>query len=309
MEIRAFAEQIFYADTLEGKLENPAAALMRVPHGIPTLSDEQPGDAVEWQCPSRPPHLEIASKRQRKRLPHIESLRDPEMRVRTLHAFGNHELMALEMMAWALLAFPTAPRGFRMGLVRIILDEQEHTRLYVERVRAMGAEFGDFPLNDHFWRIAPQIKDPLTWVCAMHLTLEQANLDHAPYYERIFRGFDDHEAASLMQRIFADELMHVRFGGHWLRHYTPKGSSAFEHFLSHLPAYCTPTRARGFEFNEEGRRMAGLDDEFIRRMAEIDRQPAPDLVEQPTAPSQKPARSPDAPPLPRIKLDLLSSKP
>jgi uncharacterized ferritin-like protein (DUF455 family) len=293
---------------LEGKLENPAAALMRIPNGLPMLSDEQPGDAVEWQCPSRPAFLEIASKRKRKRIPHAEALRDPEMRVRTLHAFANHELMALEMMAWALLAFPHAPRGFRMGLVRIILDEQEHTRLYIERVQAMGAAFGDFPLNDHFWRIAPQIKDPLTWVCAMHLTLEQANLDHAPFYERIFREFDDHASAALMQRIFADELMHVRFGGHWLRHYTPEGTSSFEQFLSHLPVWCSPTRARGLEFNEEGRRLAGLDDEFIQRMAEIDRQPNPPTESEAT-PAKKAQRVADGPPRPRWTFDLLSCKP
>ncbi|MCB9638269.1 MAG: DUF455 family protein [Myxococcales bacterium] len=275
MEIRDFAEQIFFADTLEGKLTNPAAALMSAPHLLPSLTDEQPGDAVDWQRPSRPPHLEIASKRKRKRIPRAESLHDPEMRARTLHAFGNHELMALEMMAWALLAFPNAPRGFRMGLVRIILDEQEHTRLYIERVQAMGAEFGDFPLNDHFWRIAPQIKDPLTWVCCMHLSLEQANLDHAPFYERVFRSFDDHGAADLMKQIFTDELMHVRFGGHWLRHYTPDGESPFENFITHLPKWCEPHRARGLEFNEDGRRRAGLDEEFIARMAEIETSPGP----------------------------------
>ena len=45
------------------------------------------------------------------------------------------------MFAWALLAFPEAPLDFRRGLLRILDDEQRHTRMYIARVEDAGARF------------------------------------------------------------------------------------------------------------------------------------------------------------------------
>lgn len=259
MELREWAWRIFYADCLEEKLLVP-------PGGLRALHDEKPGTAVAWQAPARPQALKIAPRHQRKKFPHPSSMAQEEMRVRSLHAFANHELMALEMMAWALLAFPQAEKSFRRGLANILLDEQRHFQLYCDRLAAMGVTFGQLPVNDHFWRAGPTIADPLDWVCAMHLTFEQSNLDHAPYYGRLFREADDLASADLMKVIFEDEVQHVRFGSRWLQKYKPPGESAFEVFVKHCGAINPPDRARGVEFQEQARRDAGLDDDFIRSL-------------------------------------------
>jgi uncharacterized ferritin-like protein (DUF455 family) len=180
--------------------------------------------------------------------------------------FANHELMALEMMAWALLAFPDAEPSFRKGLANILLDEQHHFRLYSERLSAMGVQFGDLPVNDHFWRSAGYIASPLDWVCTMHLTFEQSNLDHAPYYGRLFREVEDFASAQLMQTIFEDEIRHVRFGSRWLKHYQPVESTQFDAYASHCSTGNPPIRAMGPEFQAEARRQAGLDEDFIERL-------------------------------------------
>ncbi len=259
MEIRQWALRIFQADNLEEKLLEPEG-------GLKALTDEQPGAPVPWNRPARPRHLQVAARRARKKFPHPQSLHQPEMRVRCLHAFANHELMALEMMAWALLAFPQAERTFRKGLAKILLDEQGHFRLYVERLHRLNVNFGDLPINDHFWRVGPDLSSPLDWVCAMHLTFEQSNLDHAPFYGRLFRQADDLDSAQLMQTIFEDEIQHVRFGSRWLKHYQPADSSAFETFLRHCAPGNPADRARGIEFQEQARRQAGLDEDFIRSL-------------------------------------------
>ena len=262
MELSAFAERILFADSLEGKFFRP-------PGGLSGVTDRDPGSPRQWSEPGRPAELAIAPRGERVKFPHPENLGDPVMAVRALHTFANHELMAIEMMAWALLAYPDAPAAFRVGLVRLIADEQRHLRMYAERIAGLGARFGDLPVNDHFLRCAPELTTPLKWICAMNLTFEQANLDHAPFFGHHFRRQGDEASAEIMDIIFEDEIHHVGFGARWLSKYGADGPSSFETYLSNLTFHNEPVRARGEEFDAEARRRAGLDDEFIRAMAEL----------------------------------------
>lgn len=259
MELRDWALRIFGADTLEEKLLAP-------PRGLKGLSDERPGDPVAWTRPSRPANLQVAPRNQRFRFPSPKSLHQKDMRVRCLHTFANHEFMALEMMAWAILAFPHAPPAFRRGLANVLIDEQRHFQLYQQRLQSLGVAFGDLPLNDHFWRSAAQIADPLDWVCTMHLTFEQANLDHAPFFAKVFEQVGDPESSRLMSAIFLDEIKHVRFGARWLKNLGPAGQPMFETFLQHCSEQDRPDRAKGMEFQKEARIQAGLGLEFIEAL-------------------------------------------
>lgn len=259
MQIREFAETILFGGDLESKYFEPDVALHR-------LRDDLPGMARSWSEPGRPPELRIAPRKERKKLPSPRALDDPEMRVRVLHTFANHELMAIELMAWALLAYPDAPRSFRLGLLNIIADEQRHLQTYADRISELGSELGAEPINDHFWRCAPSLTNPLQWVSAMNLTFEQANLDHAPVFEDHFRAVDDLRSADIMQMIERDEVTHVAFGARFLKANTPEGRSAFEVWVENLTFHNEPDRARGEPFNEVARLDAGLPVDFVEMM-------------------------------------------
>jgi uncharacterized ferritin-like protein (DUF455 family) len=259
VEIHEWAGRVFGGDCLEEKLLPP-------PDGVKGLTDLAAGPAVAWRRPPRSGRLAIAGKDQRIKFPRPSAMDREEMRIRSLHAFANHELMALEMMAWALLAFPQADPAFRRGLAQVLRDEQRHFQLYCDRLQQMGTTFGDLPVNDHFWRAGPDISNPLDWVCAMHLTFEQSNLDHAPFYGRLFEEAGDLASAQLMQTIFEDEIHHVRFGVHWLKQHQEEGKTLFETFSAHCGIINPPARAKGFVFQDEARRSAGLDEDFIQGM-------------------------------------------
>ena len=91
------------------------------------------------------------------KFPKTSAFQDVKMRAKALSFFANHELEAIEMMAAAIIKFSStvSPNEFRKiarGIVSSISDEQKHFRLYTNRMNEFGSQFGDFPLNDFFWK-------------------------------------------------------------------------------------------------------------------------------------------------------------
>lgn len=252
MEIRELCTRILSADTLEEKLLSPT-----------TLTDHEPGPALIWQTPSRPPGMEFKRHSRKERLPHLENLKDPDKRAICLHRFAGHELLAVEIMAYALLAFPEAPKHFRKGLVNTLKEEQEHVRLYTQRLLEMGVSFGDLPLYKHFWAYTKFLTTPLEYVSVMSLTFEMANLDFAPLYEHHFLLHDDLASAALMRKILEDEIHHVSFGMHWLEKMKSPEESSWDSWRSHTPEILPIHRARGTPFQEEHRKKARIPSDWI----------------------------------------------
>src|SRR5436190_24386877 len=126
MELREFAQRVLFSKTLEEKLETPQH-----------LTDENPGMAIAAPAvPERPPELRFKPSHSGKvNLPQGHCLDKPGERGRLLHFFANHELLATELMALALLRFPEAPPAFRRAVQQTLRDEQEHTRLYLGRMQ------------------------------------------------------------------------------------------------------------------------------------------------------------------------------
>lgn len=262
MEARDFALRVVCGETVRDKLDPPPAP----------VSDDQPGPPVRPVEPARPPGLEIVPVA-RAKVPPIEGMCDPEQRRRIVHAAANHELQAVELFAWALLAFPEAPRSFRRGLLSLLLEEQRHTELYIERLAAWGVELGDFAVSGYFWNKVDPIETPQQFVCAMSLTFENANLDHTVSYASMARQVGDRPTADLLDRIHHDEIGHVAFGWRWLERFKLAEQSMWEAYCESLTPPLSPGRARGLAFHAEPRRIAGLDEPFIAELADV--APAP----------------------------------
>ncbi len=257
---RAYAYAIVTADTLAGKLVPPP--------GPEQLVLEDAGPPLRPEGPGRPPSLAIVPGRQAK-VPPVAGMRDPSQRARILHALANHELQAIELFAWAVLAYPDAPAGFRRGLVAIVADEQRHFELYRERLTAHGVTFGDLPVTGHFWNKLDHLAGPLEFVCAMGLTFENANLDFAGDYATAARACGDLATAAALDRVHADEIAHVHFAYVWLRRLAPD-AAPWQAYLDHVQFPLGPRRARGARFDREARERAGLDAAFIDALAAID---------------------------------------
>lgn len=256
MELSAFARQVLFSAEIAAKLVRPAG-----------LTDAAPEPALRVETPARPEALRFAARRTAPAMPKADSLKDPGKRAIAHHIMANHELQALEVMAMVLLAFPEAPAEFRSGLSSIMLDEQRHTRLHIQRAHELGLEFGDKPVNGWIWTKALEFRSELEYVAGLPLVFEGANLDHTIEFEAWFRNAGDRRSAAIMRAIHHDEIRHVRFGIEWLRRWKPADQSDWDAWIHALHWPIKPSRARGEQFHSEPRRLAGLSDEFIQLLS------------------------------------------
>jgi uncharacterized ferritin-like protein (DUF455 family) len=257
MEIREFAESVLFGTSLQEKLATPGS-----------LTDERPGAPVLAPAtPGRPGSLQFKPHATGKaEFPGLHRLDQERERGKLLHFFANHELLATELMALVLLKFPDAPAAFRKGVVQTLKDEQEHTRLYIERMRACGIEFGELPVSGYFWRCLAPMEHPMDYVAGLCLTFEQANLDFARHYSRGFGTVGDMITARLLEKIYRDEIGHVAYGLKWFRRWKNPGENDWDAFCRVLKFPLSPQRAKGLTLNVDGRRAAGLDDQFIAEL-------------------------------------------
>lgn len=266
------AQRVLFAGTLDEKLR----LSRRLPPGHDPELGHKSGDKCRFQgiIPGRPANLRFAANSEtRPALPGRPGLVDDENRGILLHFFANHELLAAELMALALLKFPEAPHAFREGLANTLREEQIHTRWYVNRMRECGVEFGQYPLSRFFWEAVSKMESPLDYVSRLSLTFEQANLDYSLHYGTLLREAGDAKSAAILLRIYQDEIAHVGYGLRWFRQWKEQSESDWDALKKHLPFPLSPSRAKGNRtgFNEEGRRAAGFDEDYIQRLSIFER--------------------------------------
>ncbi len=253
MEIRDFARRCLLSAAIDDKLADPE---------LP-FTDQDPGPPERVELPMRPADLQFADRRMAPKLPSAQSLQEPAKRGLAHHILANHELQALEVMAWALLAFPSAPAAFRLGVATVMRDEQRHTRMHIERAAKLGVRFGQFPVNGYIWQKSMSVTSVLDYCACLPLVFEGRNLDHSLELAEQFTAAGDERSAALMRTIHRDEIDHVAFGLDWLRRLKPGDVSDWDAFQQHLHWPLRAEKASGEVFQREAREAAGMTAEFI----------------------------------------------
>jgi uncharacterized ferritin-like protein (DUF455 family) len=256
MEVREFAEQVLFSESLEDKLRTVEDK----------FTDEAPGDSVDVREPARSDDLKFAPRRTAASMPKPGAFKDAARRGTAHHILANHELQALEVMARVALLFPDASKDFRIGLCEIMQDEQRHTRMHVERAAMLGVEFGSLPVNSYIWKKSLDFRSVLDYIATLPLVFEGRNLDHTLEFASYFEAVGDERSAALMRVIHRDEIEHVAFGMEWLKKLKPAGQSDWDAFCNHLQWPLRPVKAKGDIFQVEARRQAGLSDDFIEKL-------------------------------------------
>ena len=264
MEIREWALKILSSGSLSDKLYQPEV-----------LTDYASGEPLVFKEPARDHEFRIQKFDKKEKIPPLHELKHRDQKIVALHRFAGHELLAVEMMAFTLLAFPNAPKNFRKGLAHTLQEEQGHVQLYSKRLEELGGTFGSLPLFRHFWVQTKYIHSPLDYVSTMPLTLEMANLDFAPIYGKAFLAAGDELSADLMATILNDEIAHVRFGVQWFKRLKPNDLNEWDTWKETISSMqMTPRRAKGAHFNRESRIKAGVSESWIQQLQEFSLAPS-----------------------------------
>ncbi len=258
--LRAFCRRILECGDLDAKLA-PAEADVKA-----TAAVAEP--ALWLAAPARSPSLALRTGADP--LPRPGELGSGDARARCLARFAHHELMAVELFAWALLRWPALPVSIRRGWLATLADEQRHCSMYLERLRAHGSRLEEHVLSDYFWKHAPAIAasphGPSAFLCAMGLTLEQANLDFTLLYRDGFREAGDEQTARVCQHVHDDEVVHVRRAWIAFGEISPDDADAVDGYAEAVPFPLAAARAKGRRFDVAARRRAGLSDRFIEHV-------------------------------------------
>ncbi len=97
-------------------------------------------------------------------------------------------------------------------------EEAKHFRMVRDRLRQLGADYGDLPAHDGLWQAAHSTRNDLTArLAVVPLILEARGLDVTPSLQAKMVETGDMESAAILDVIYNDEKGHVAVGAKWFR--------------------------------------------------------------------------------------------
>lgn len=148
------------------------------------------------------------------------SLHTKPGRIALLHAIAHIELNAVDLALDIVARFATepVPASFFDGWMTVAFEEAKHFRMVRDRLRDLGADYGDLPAHDGLWQAAHSTRNDLTArLAVVPLILEARGLDVTPSLQAKMRETGDLESAAVLDVIYNDEKGHVAIGAKWFR--------------------------------------------------------------------------------------------
>ena len=232
-----------------------------------TLSMRSPRDPALPLRPGRREKPELIPPR------HMEkrSLHTLKGRIALLHALAHIELNAVDLALDIVARFTTerVPHSFFDGWMQVAFEEAKHFRLVRDRLRELGADYGDLPAHDGLWQAAHDTRNDLTArLAVVPLILEARGLDVTPTLQAKMRETGDDASADILDIIYNDEKGHVAVGAKWFRFLCAREkkdpSVAFKELVR--LNFRSPLKP---PFNDVARAEAGLTPSFYRALVSV----------------------------------------
>ncbi len=175
-----------------------------------------------------------------------------------------HALAHIEFVAIALALDMAGRFGAEMSpafvgdFLDTAADEAMHFVLLDRRLRSLGSFYGDLPAHGGLWDSAIATRhDVAARLAIVPMVLEARALDVTPAMIGRLREAGDERSAGVLQRIFDDEIRHVRLGAdHFLTVAEARGANPGALWKTLVNLHFS--RQLTGPFNDSARRAAGL---------------------------------------------------
>lgn len=232
-----------------------------------TLSLRSPLDPPLPDRPGRPQKPELVPPKNMEK----RSLHTLKGRIALLHALAHIELNAVDLALDIVARFTTeaVPHSFFDGWMQVAFEEAKHFRMVRDRLRELGADYGDLPAHDGLWQAAHSTRNSLTArLAVVPLILEARGLDVTPVLQAKMRETGDTKSADVLDVIYNDEKGHVAVGAKWFRFLCAREkkdpSATFKDLVR--VNFRGPLKA---PFNDVARAEAGLTPSFYRSLVSV----------------------------------------
>jgi uncharacterized ferritin-like protein (DUF455 family) len=171
-------------------------------------------DADMPDFPARPVRPELLSPTQ---MPKRKRANSDSARITMLHALAHIEFSAIDLAFDLVGRFGALfPARFADDWMRVGADEAMHFALLNRRLHSLGSHYGALPAHGGLWDAAYKTRDDvLARLAIVPMVLEARGLDVTPATIERFTSQHDSVSASILTRIYNDEIRHVAAGTKW----------------------------------------------------------------------------------------------
>ncbi len=182
----------------------------------------------------------------------------PAGRVALVHAIAHIEFNAVNLALDAACRFRGMPELYYRDWICVAAEEARHFSLLAQRLKELGAAYGDHPAHNGLWEMAERTAGScLVRMALVPRVLEARGLDVTPGMIERLRQVGDFRTVASLEIILAEEVRHVAIGTHWFNYCcAAEGKSPVPTFLDLLKTQYSGT-VRG-PFNIAARMAAGF---------------------------------------------------
>ena len=144
-------------------------------------------------------------------------------RSKLIHAIAHIEFNAINIALDAAYRFRQMPAQYVDDWLRVASEEAQHFQLLEQTLRQRGSFYGAYPAHRGLWDMVCRTRhDPLHRMALVPRVMEARGLDVTPAMIEKFDQVGDTVAVAILERIYRDEIDHVRIGNHWYQLFCDK---------------------------------------------------------------------------------------
>ena len=212
--------------------------------------------------PGRPDKPELVDPREVPRR-NFSSLKG---RLTLVHAITHIEFNAINLALDAVYRFQQMPEQYYSDWCRVAAEEALHFTMLSDYLEQHGMAYGDLTAHNGLWEMAVKTDfDVMTRMALVPRVLEARGLDVTPGMIEKLQSTGDTQLISILQKIFDDEIGHVKIGSYWYKALCEQRNlEPQQTFIELIEKYMQG--ARFGPFDTEARLQAGFSHDEMQRL-------------------------------------------